>query len=383
MAPKKQAHPEQKLQNSAESAGSLSSRYDAMVRSGAIHDDPAQRAVIAKLQHLHDRLRKKARRTAAKGVLATLFKATPKPERGLYMWGNVGRGKSMLMNLFFEQPLTLGKRRVHFHAFMQEVHGRIHQLRQQGAGDPVAMLAREIAGHSPLLCFDELQATDVADATLLYRLFEGMFAAGVTIVSTSNRPPATLYTGGVQRERFQKFIALLEGQMDICPLSSEADYRTIQRKSLKRVYFYPLGAQSEEFLNDVLKKLGNPEAEVDTFSIQGRTLNFTRYDDSIGRFSFASLCEAALGPADYLAIARRLSTVILTDIPQLSPEKRNEAKRFVTLIDALYEHKVELICTAATSPDALYTQGDGSFEFARNVSRLKEMQSDNYLQESR
>lgn len=360
MPDKKQAHP----------ADSLLSRYDERVAQGRIKDDAAQRGVLGLLEALNKALKPKK----------TGFFAKKKPVRGLYIWGNVGRGKSMLMDLFFENSPVKDKRRIHFHAFMQEVHARIHQLRQTGLGDPVMLLAKEIAQETSLLCFDELQATDPADASLLHRLFEGLFNGGVMVISTSNHPPKSLYTGGVQRERFDKFIALIEEYMDVAPLSSPADYRHMQMKSMQRVYFFPLGAEADAFLAHMLERLNVAKPKKDTLSVHGRNTPFTLYNEDIGRFSFAQLCETALGAADYLALAKRLDTLILTDIPRLTPEQRNAARRFVTLVDALYENKVKLIATAETAPEGIYTEGDGSFEFARTVSRLAEMQSESYLQ---
>ena len=350
--------------------------YQQRVDSGEIQDDAAQREVLQRLQALADELNKQQDTPGLLGRL--LGKTTPSP-KGLYIWGNVGRGKSMLMDLFFGAVKVTQKRRIHFHAFMQEVHGRMHQLRQQGH-DPVVVLAQQIAQETRLLCFDELQATDVADATLLYRLFDGVFAAGVVVVSTSNRPPASLYTGSVQKERFVKFIALLESQMEVLSLSSAVDYRMIQLKSLEKVYFSPLGAATDAALEAAIAHLCEDCTPTpDTFMVHGRTVPFLLYSESMGAFTFHQLCEEPLGAADYLAIARRLDTVILRGIPQLGPEKHNEAKRFVTLIDALYDHKVVLICTADAPPEALYAKGDGHFEFQRTVSRLVEMQSQRYL----
>jgi cell division protein ZapE len=354
---------------------SLSSLYDARIASGSINDDDAQREVLALLQSLTDHFSEKKPRLRLLSRLRKTPAAEPKPS--LYIWGNVGRGKSMLMDLFFQACTLEAKRRVHFHAFMQEVHSRIHQFRKQGKGDPVALLAQEIADSYRLLCFDELQATDVADATLLFRLFEGMFARGVCIVSTSNHPPVSLYTGGVQAERFGKFIELLEGNMRVASLSSQQDYRYRHTQNasadLAKRYYAPIDSGAEDFIQSHLPP--KTAATQRTLEVHGRTLTYTAYGDSIGRFSFGELCAAALGAADYLALSGALRTVILTDIPVLPPEKRNEAKRFVTLIDALYENKVKLIATAQAAPQSLYPTGDGSFEFHRTVSRLVEMQS--------
>lgn len=346
-----------------------------------LRPDAAQAEVAERLQVLHDQLSDFYKK---KSVLA-LSSKKPAP-RSLYIWGNVGRGKSMLMDVFFEAAPLPAKRRVHFHRFMQEVHARIHLLRQKtqavhGSGDPVALLIQELQAEVRLLCFDELQATDVADASLIFRLFEGLFAAGVVIVSTSNHPPANLYTGGVQRERFAKCTELLAKKMDVVPLTSPLDYRTQQLKSLQRTYFAPLGRDAEIFVEEVLKLLApdTPPAPL-RLSVHGRELALKAYGDVVVA-SFAELCGAALGAADYLALADAAETVILTGIPLLTPEKRNEAKRFVTLIDALYEHRTHFICTASAPPEALYPEGDGSFEFRRTVSRLLEMQSERYLEE--
>jgi cell division protein ZapE len=357
---------------------SLTAAYDALVLSRRIKDDSAQRDALAVLQALLDQLNHPLPRPSWLGRV--LRRAAPTDgQKGLYIWGNVGRGKSMLMDLFFEHITIPQKRRIHFHSFMLEIHARMHQLRLQQQ-DPVIELVRQIASETRLLCFDELQATDVADATLLLRLFSGLFDAGVTIVSTSNHPPASLYTGGVQRERFAKFIALIESNMQVMALSSHADYRHVQIKSLERVYFSPLGSTADTFIQDVLQRVcDDKEPTDDMLSVQGRITRFRRYNDTIGYFTFAELCSVALGASDYLAIAKRLKTVILTDIPLLTPENRNEAKRFVTLIDILYEQRTKLICTAAATPEQLYIEGDGAFEFKRTVSRLAEMGSQTYL----
>ena len=357
----------------------LSARYESLVESGEIKADPAQREVLSLMEGLNSMLGQH-NKVPARGLGRLLGKTAAMP-RGIYIWGNVGRGKSMLMNIFFEQAPVAKKRRVHFHAFMQEVHGRIHQLRKDGqrgkdGSDPVVVLAQQIAAETSLLCFDELQATDVADATLLYRLFQGLFAGGVVVVSTSNHPPGSLYTGGVQRDRFAKFIKLLEAHMQVASLSSPLDYRHLQIKNLQQTYVYPLGEKADQFIADTVKQLGgDSKPRKKSIQVHGHSLTFPLYDNSIGLFAFSDLCEKALGAADYLALAKMLDTVILTHIPALPPEKRNEAKRFVTLIDALYEHKVRLICTAEVPPEQIYNSGDGAFEFQRTVSRLAEMQS--------
>jgi len=352
----------------------LNKSYGQLVEQGRIKNDTAQQHLLIMLQETLDKTTKPAK----KSIFSKNKPAVN--EHSLYIYGNVGRGKSMLMDLFFEAvPATINKRRVHFHAFMQEVHARIHKLRQPGKGDPVAVLASEIAQESQLLCFDELQATDVADATLLYRLFDGLFSHGICIVSTSNRPPEALYTGGVQAERFEKFIGLIKENMKIAALSSPDDYRYQQGRNTTEFYYYPLGAEADKFIVKTLENFGeNGKASKEKITVQGRQIAFNSYNGSIGLFTFKELCETALGAADYLALAGKLETFIITGIPELTPEQRNEAKRFSTLIDTLYEHKTKLICTAEVPAEEIYQSGDGGFEFKRTVSRLVEMQSTGY-----
>lgn len=354
-------------------AMSLENAYNALIADGRIKDDAAQRQAIAHLQALSDTL------GAQSTSLLRKLKRARSPIRGLYIWGNVGRGKSMLMDLFYTQINVTHKRRIHFHAFMQEIHARMHQFRQEQR-DPVASLIEALSQEVRLLCFDELQATDVTDASLLFRLFSGLFASGVTIVSTSNHPPSSLYTGGVQRERFNKFIHLIEEQMKILPLTSPHDYRKEQVQSLKQMYFYPLNAATDAGMADLIARLSDSATPArETLTIQGRAITLTRCNEDTALASFPELCAKPLGAADYLAIAQRFGALILTDIPRLTPENRNEAKRFVTLIDVLYEQKTQLICSAEVPADQLYVEGDGAFEFGRTVSRLTEMSSTRYL----
>ncbi len=353
----------------------LSKSYQQLVEQGRIKNDDAQRYLLSLLQETLSRLCEPKKKTLFGKAKSALM------PQSLYIYGNVGRGKSMLMDLFFSAvpDKVIKKRRVHFHAFMQEVHTRIHKLRQEKIEDPVAVLASEIAHNTQLLCFDELQATDVADATILYRLFDGMFAGNICIVSTSNRPPSSLYTGGVQAERFNDFIKLIESKMVVIPLSSPDDYRYQQNRSQHDFYHYPLGAEADEFIANNLKNLGGTsKPSKETLMVQGRQVEFDAYNGKIGLFTFNELCAEMLGAADYIALARRLNSIILTAIPKLTAEQRNEAKRFVTLIDTLYEHKIKLICTAEVPVEQIYENGDGAFEFQRTVSRLVEMQSKNY-----
>ncbi|MEZ5691546.1 MAG: cell division protein ZapE [Rickettsiales bacterium] len=346
--------------------------YQKLVECQEIEDNEAQRQVLVLLQDILDKLL-----APSKKSLFSLIKSDD-DIKGIYIYGDVGRGKSMIMDLFFnvipENHKYIKKRRIHFHAFMQEVHSRIHKLRKKHMEDPVAKLAEEIAQETNLLCFDELQATDVTDATLLYRLFEGMFAGGVCVVSTSNRPPEELYTGGVQAERFDKFISLIKDRMRVENLSSNRDYRYDDVDDKLEFFHYPLGEYADRFISNMFAKLQiSGEAKKETIIVHGRKVVFDYYDDRVGVFTFHELCGQMLGAADYLAIAGWLDTIFITAIPKLSKEQRNEAKRFVTLIDALYEHKVRLICTAEVPPEEIYNDGDGSFEFKRTVSRIVEM----------
>lgn len=360
------------------SQNTISSAYKARVASGELTADIAQAQIAGAL----DMLLAKLVSDEPVSFLSKLFGDVPEAPKGLYIWGGVGRGKSMLMDLFYEHAPITAKRRVHFHVFMQEMHARIHVLRQDQCGaDPVLQLAKDIANETQLLCFDEMQAHDVADATLLYRLFEALWERGVVVVSTSNRPPESLYTGEVQKERFGKFIALIKANMVVTPLDSPHDYRTSKEQSQQQRYFSPLGQAANHFIYMTIQRLcKEPTPKRKKIAVQGRELTLNLYDGHIAKFSFASLCEKPLGAADYLAITQHCDTLILCDIPLLSPEKRNEAKRFVTLIDTLYEAKTLLFFTAAAQPDGLYPEGHGAFEFKRTVSRLNEMQSAEWAQ---
>ena len=377
-------------------------RYRALAEGGVITKDPAQELAAEKLETLHHRLAEEPRRTAAPGGLRGLFsrvRATP-PEtetrtdyQGLYLYGGVGRGKSMLMDLFFDGAPVDQKRRVHFHAFMLEVHGQVHRWRQMdkrarakewGAGfarddDPIPPVASRIADGAHLLCFDEFQVTDVADAMILSRLFTLLFEAGVWVVATSNRAPSALYQGGLNRPLFEPFIDLVYHKLDVLHLDSPTDYR-LDRLMGHPVYHAPWGAAATRALNQSFTDLTDAEGgEPCTLTVQGRTLPVPEQARGVARFGFEDLCAKPLGAADYLAIAEAFHTVLIDDIPALSPAKRNEAKRFVTLIDALYENKVRLICSAEVGANELYPAGDGAFEFERTVSRLLEMQSQDYL----
>lgn len=382
-------------QPSSGSDGPLAA-YRLLKEEGSLKPDAVQEAAALRLQKLHDDLRLAAdagqvsrlRRLLGRSVAAS-------SPRGIYIHGGVGRGKSMLMDLFFAGAPVAARRRVHFHAFMLEVHAKIHHWRQMseaerrrqsgsGGDDPIPPVAAEIAQGARLLCFDEFQVTDVADAMILARLFTELFARGVVVVITSNRAPEALYEGGLNRQLFLPFIDLLRQRLDIFELDGPTDYR-LDRLGGAPVYYWPADEKATRALSVTFYRLTDHEvgdrAAVgpDEIEVQGRKLFVPIASRGVAVFSFKRLCESPLGAADYLAIAWRYHTVIIVGIPTLGPEKRNEAKRFVTLIDALYENNVKLLCSAAAPPDKLYVEGHGHFEFQRTVSRLMEMQSQEYL----
>jgi cell division protein ZapE len=364
--------------------GPVLSAYEKLLQQGELRADAQQRRAAQHLDVLALRLAAKAEKP---GLLARLFGAPlPVPPRGLYLWGKVGRGKSFLMDLFYDAVDITPKRRVHFHAFMLDVHARLHHYRQHPVhgDDPIPPTARDLAREAKLLCFDEMQISDIADAMIVGRLFTALFAEGVCVVTTSNRPPMDLYKDGLNRALFLPFIALLEQKLDIMSLNGPTDYR-LERLSGVQVYHVPNGPEATDKLSQAFFKLTDHDVEdaasvpSDRLEVQGRQLHVPKALKGVAVFSFKRLCDAPLGAADYLAIAQRFHTLIIVGIPKLSSDNRNQAKRFVTLIDALYEHKVKLLCAADAPPDQLYTTGDGSFEFERTVSRLMEMQSADYL----
>ena len=299
-----------------------------------------------------------------------------KPVRGLYIWGDVGRGKSMLMDLFFESLSLEPRRRVHFNAFMAQTHERIHALRDQGA-DPIALVAQAIAREAKLLCFDEFQVGDVADAMILGRLFEQFFARGVTIVATSNTPPDRLYEGGLNRQLFLPFIAMIKTRLKVIALNGATDYR-LQRLVGQPVYLTPLGAAADAAMEAAWKKLTDTNRGAPmTLTVLGRKLPVPQAARGVARFCFEELCARPLAAADYLELARHFHTLMIDHIPLIAD--RDQAWRFVLLIDTLYDEGVKLICSAAAAPNALYNDGDGAEAFRRAASRLAEMQSQDYL----
>lgn len=352
--------------------------YRARLASGELKDDMAQRLAVEKLQVLHNRL-KGYKAAAPKKVRLGMFgwgreRMQEKRVPGLYMYGGVGRGKSMLMDLFYEASSLTPRRRVHFHAFMQEVHAGIFEARKKQIEDPIIPVADTIADGASLLCFDEMQITDITDAMIVGRLFERLFERGVVVVATSNRHPDDLYKEGLNRQLFLPFIEELKAHLDTHHLESKTDHRQARIAGMK-VYHSPLGPEASAALDTAWEDLAGGQPQGLTLKRKGRDLEISQFLNGVARESFKSLCEAPLGPGDYLAIAEAARVLILDDIPLLSRQQANAAKRFVTLIDALYEAHTRLICSAAAPPDGLYPEGDGAFEFERTASRLMEMQS--------
>ena len=361
---------------------SILARYEALVAAGELKPDPQQAEAAARLNLLQQQLEQ----TAGIGLLGRFLGRKNEAPRGLYLWGGVGRGKSMLMDLFHQCLTIPEKRRVHFHAFMLEVHARLRDERKNEAGDPIPPVAAAIARNLRCLAFDEMVVGNSADAMIMSRLFTALIQGhGVTIVTTSNRAPDELYKDGLNREHFLPFIALIETALDVLPLNGPVDYR-LERLGGMDIWHVPLGDAATAQVREAFFRLTDyspedsahvPSAELDVGG--GRLLHVPKSFKGVAVFSFRKLCAEARGAADYLAIARAYHTVIIVGIPQMGPDQRNEAARFVTLIDALYEHKVKLLATAAAAPEALYDQGDGRFEFERTISRLIEMQSADYL----
>jgi cell division protein ZapE len=359
-------------------------RYNALVAAGELRADAEQAAAAERL----DRLAQELEAVPKKGsILWRALGRAPEPPRGVYMWGGVGRGKSMLMDLLFDTVDIRRKRRVHFHEFMLEVHQRLNVERQKNTADPVVAVADALADDIRLLAFDEMVVNNPADAMILSRLFTEMMGHGLTVVATSNRAPGELYKDGLNRQLFLPFIALIEARMDVLTLNGPVDYR-LDRLGSMDTWLVPNGAQATAQLSAAFFRLTDYPVEdaarvpACDLSVQGgREIHVPKCLKGVAVFSFKKLCGEARGSPDYLAIAHRFHTVILVGIPRLGPENRNEAARFVTLVDALYENRVKLLAAADAAPDDLYIAGDGAFEFERTASRLHEMASDEYLAE--
>lgn len=349
---------------------------DAAVAEGRLRPDPAQRAALVALETRA--LWLEAQAGKRRGLLSGFLRKPPEPPRGLYLWGGVGRGKSMLMDLFAAEVAIGDKRRVHFHAFMQEVHRGMAEARRRGVEDALAPVADALAARLRLLCLDEMQITDIADAMIVGRLFERLLAQEVMIVTTSNRPPEDLYKDGLNRALFLPFIALIRERLEVMELASPTDYRRA-RMAGAQVYFHPADAAARAAMDRLWDELtGGAPGEPLLLAVQGRQVVLPRAASGVARAGFWDLCGRPLGPADYLAIAAAVRVLMIDDIPRLSAANYNEARRFVTLVDALYEARVRLVASAADAPDRLYVEGAGAFEFARTASRLIEMQADGW-----
>ncbi len=343
--------------------------YAARVDAGDITEDPAQLAALPLLENL----RVAAMEPVAKGFLSGLFGKSAPVVKGLYLWGGVGRGKSMIMDLFVDALGDIPVRRVHFHEFMQEIQAELHEARKSGEQDAISPVADKIAGGLRVLAFDEMQITDIADAMIVGRLFERLFELGVIVVTTSNRVPDDLYKDGLNRQLFLPFIAQLKDRLIVHELASATDYRQ-NRLAGSPVYFTPNNAEARAAINAIWEDLAGGTTTPLTLDVKKREVTIPAFRSGNARARFFDLCGHPLGPADYLAIASVARVLVLEDIPALGRNNFNQARRFVTLIDALYEAKVRLICSAAALPEMLYLEGEGSFEFERTASRLREMQ---------
>lgn len=362
-------------------AGPILEQYDARLRLGEIEPDGAQREAVARLDRLALELSLWGRsgRRGASRFLPFFGRARGSAPRGLYLHGGVGRGKTMLMDLFFEAIDFTPKRRLHFHEFMSEAHERIQRGRATTDGDPVPFVAAEMAAESGLLCFDELAITDIADAMILGRLFNGLLARDVVVVATSNVPPERLYWNGLNRQLFLPFIALIDEKLDVMELKSDKDYR-LDKLSGRPLYFSPCDARAKAEIEAHWQRLtGHHPGAPAVVEVKGRQVRVPCASMGVARFHFDDLCEAPLGSLDYLHIAHAFHTLVIECIPVLTPERRNAARRLIHLVDTLYDTRTCLIASAEAEPDRLYPQGDGAFLFERTASRLTEMRSEAYL----
>jgi cell division protein ZapE len=362
--------------------GPVGKAYAALVAAAELKPDPDQKRAVQALDRLAGELA-----NGRPGFFEKLLGRPAMHARGVYLWGGVGRGKSMLMDLAFDHIPVLPKRRVHFHAFMLDIHQRLRAARKSEEGDPILPVAESVGREARLLCFDEMVVNNAADAMILSRLFTALLDEGVAVVTTSNRPPKDLYKDGLNRELFLPFIDLIGQKLEVVSLNGPTDYR-LDRLAGVETWHVPNGPEATAALSRAFFQLTDypveDRAKVPTEELDvggGRTLHVPKSLKGVAVFSFKRLCGGARGVPDYLAIARRFHTVIIVGIPVMTREMRNEAARFVTLIDALYEHKVKLLAAADAEPSGLYPQGDGSFEFQRTVSRLEEMRSAAYLAE--
>ena len=363
--------------------------YRAMLAAGELAHDPSQELAAARLQDLWTRLRgyDPPLKAPAENFLSRLLRRKPTDEpregrpNGLYLVGQVGRGKSMLMDLFFATADVKRRKRLHFHRFMQDAHTRIHDIRRANPdiGDPIPPLADLIAADAALLCFDEFQVNNIADALILGRLFQALFDRNVVVVATSNTAPDNLFKGQPGRDAFLPFIALIRQRLDLLVMEDGQDFRRARIRGMS-TWYVPADARADAALDNIFVELtGQPHGEPETLMVMGRPFVVTQAARGVARLDFSSLCATALGAGDYLALATHFHTLILDGIPRLSPDNFDQARRFITLIDTLYDHRVKLIASAADMPDRLYMRGENTRMFERTASRLEEMQSQDWL----
>ena len=354
----------------------LLTAYKARIESGELQSDVAQRAAAERLNLLTTELEgwQKGQRRVRR-----LFAQRRSAPKGLYIHGSVGRGKTMLMDMFFKAVLFKSKHRIHFHGFMVDVHERIGKARQKVQGDPIPRVAAELGAQAKLLCFDELHVTDIADAMILGRLFKALFEIGVVVVATSNAHPDELYKDGLNRQLFLPFIDLIGRNMEVLELDADKDFR-LEKLAGRQLYFAPLNDNASAGMDLLWTDMTNGAAiEMRTLEVKGRQIEVSRSASGVARFDFHELCARPLGVADYLAIAHAFHTVMIEGIPILTPARRNEARRFINLIDTLYDNGICLVASAEAEPGEIYKSGDGAYLFERTVSRLIEMRSEAYL----
>ena len=377
------------MNKNIERSNTIISKYNSLHNSGEIDFDNAQIEVVSELDQILAKLRDQ-KKNSEKGLLGKFFgkkSNQQKSIKGLYIWGAVGRGKTILMDMFFEICPVERKKRIHFHEFMADVHARVHKYRQAlkrgevSDVDPIPPVARELARDMEVLCFDEFSVTDIADAMILGRLFTQLFSLGVIVIATSNVEPSKLYLDGLNRSLFLPFLKLLEQHVDTICLESPIDYR-LEKLGTNPVYLTPLNNETTKQMNSLWFRLtGALEGKQEWIEIKGRKIEVPSTTAGAARFSFSDLCGNPNGASEYLALAKKYHTFFIDDVPELNVSKRNEAKRFITLIDTLYDNRTRVILSAQTEPEKIYqaTSGNEVFEFQRTISRLREMQSTDYL----